>query len=186
MLGNMIRTRRLRTAQHTHPEGRAFARGQEASKDTLPVRAPPLWYAKRPLWLQQVAPAWVLAKVRKTDRCQVTHDLLLARFSFWQYRDRKSMEGFKRTVIWWNLCFKKELTGVYSSVAEHLPSRKGPVFDIQCPGGQRGWAERAYVRAVVIILVFNSTQHVYQYRKRMKREQKRKETKNDKPPQERK
>lgn len=67
-----------------------------------------------------------------------------------------------------------------------MPSRKGPVFDIQCPGGQRGRAERAYVRAVVIILVFNSTQHVYQYRKHMKREQKRKETKNDKPPQERK
>lgn len=53
-------------------------------------------------------------------------------------------------------CVFQEGIGWYGSVAEYLPTRKGPVFDTPDPGEQR--AERVYVKAVVVLVVFSRKQ----------------------------
>lgn len=74
--------------------------------------------------------------------------------------------------------------GWYSSVAEHLPTRKGPVFDTLDPGEQR--AERVYVKAVSFLLFSVGNSHVYQHGPCIEKEaQEERETHNKEPPRER-
>lgn len=159
-----------RRGRHTAPEGKAFARSQQTkifSLNRLHIFGMPKGRCDCIKWCLQLVPA----EVRRRDRCQVTHDLLLARISFWQYGDRKPMESFKWTVVWWNLCFKRKDVG-----------------DVQISGRAFAYQERSCIwnpgesgkparvsrmcKTSFFVFFFTGHSHVYQHMKCVKRRQK--------------
>lgn len=83
-------------------------------------------------------------------------------------------------------CVFQEGIGWYGSVAEHLPTRKGPVFDTLDRGSRE--LKTCYVKAVVVLVVFSRKQPCLSTWKMYKKKaaQEERETKNEEPPRERK